>query len=167
MKMRPPATPIINIDPYFSVWAEESVLNNTVHWTGKPNTIRGRVFVDGEEYHFLGDKGGKPDMEIENISVDAHSTVITYKNNAIRLVAHFTSPTLVEDLYYASRPVAYCKVSYESLDGLAHEVKVKFSVSEELVLNKRGEGRAYSQPVKVEGVSAQRMGKVEIFLSGR
>ncbi|MBO5200926.1 MAG: DUF4965 domain-containing protein [Clostridia bacterium] len=161
MKMRPPATPIINIDPYFSVWAEESVLNNTVHWTGKPNTIRGRVFVDGEEYHFLGDKGGKPDMEIENISVDAHSTVITYKNNAIRLVAHFTSPTLVEDLYYASRPVAYCKVSYESLDGLAHEVKVKFSVSEELVLNKRGEGRAYSQPVKVEGVSAQRMGKGE------
>ena len=167
MKMRPPATPIINIDPYFSVWAEESVLNNTVHCTGKPNTIRGRAFVDGEEYHFLGDKGGKPDMEIENISVDAHSTVITYKNNAIRLVAHFTSPTLVEDLYYASRPVAYCKVSYESLDGLAHEVKVKFSVSEELVLNKRGEGRAYSQPVKVEGVSAQRMGKGEIFLSGR
>lgn len=161
MKMRPPATPIVNIDPYFSVWAEESVLNNTVHWTGKPNTLRGRVFVDGEEYHFLGDKGGKPDMEIENISVDAHSTVITYKNNAIRLVAHFTSPTLVEDLYYASRPVAYCKVSYESLDGLAHEVKVKFSVSEELVLNKRGEGRAYSQPVKVEGVSAQRMGKGE------
>ncbi len=161
MKMRPPATPIINIDPYFSVWAEESVLNNTVHWTGKPNTIRGRVFVDREEYHFLGDKGGKPDMEIENISVDAHSTVITYKNNAIRLVAHFTSPTLIEDLYYASRPVAYCKVNYESLDGLAHEVKVKFSVSEELVLNKRGEGRAYSQPVKVEGVSAQRMGKGE------
>ena len=53
MKMRPPATPIINIDPYFSIWTETSFLNNTVHWTGKPNTMCGRVFVDGVEYIFL------------------------------------------------------------------------------------------------------------------
>ena len=84
MKMRPPATPIINIDPYFSVWTEKSVLENTVHWTGKPNTIRGRVFVDGTEYHFLGQNNrpwGKlpetPDMEIESTDCDAYSTYIT------------------------------------------------------------------------------------------
>ena len=46
MKMRPPATPIINIDPYFSIWAEKSVLEKIVDWTVNPNTMRGRVFVD-------------------------------------------------------------------------------------------------------------------------
>ena len=69
MKMRPPATPIINIDPYFSIWTETSFLNNTVHWTGKPNTMCGRVFVDGVEYHFLGQNNlptAVPNMEIEN-----------------------------------------------------------------------------------------------------
>ena len=67
MKMRPPATPIINIDPYFSVWTEDSVLRNTVHWTGKPNTRSGRVFVDGEQFHFLGSKAERnlPDMTVE------------------------------------------------------------------------------------------------------
>ena len=46
MKMRPPSTPIINIDPYFSVWSAESVLENTAHWSGQPNAMSGRVFID-------------------------------------------------------------------------------------------------------------------------
>lgn len=165
MQMRPPATPIINIDPYFSVWTEETVLKNTVHWTGKPNTMRGRVFVDGVEYHFLGHNNQPwhqpkevPDMEIENTEIDAHSTIITYKNEAVRLTVHFTSPTLVEDLYYSSRPVAYAKVSFESLDGKEHDVRVKFVVSEELVLEHKGEGRAIASPVKIDGITAIKMG---------
>ena len=165
MQMRPPATPIINIDPYFSVWTEKSVLDNTVHWTGKPNTIRGRVFVDGTEYHFLGQNNRPwnqppeiPDMEIEKVDIDAYSTIITCKNDAIRLTAHFTSPTLVDDLYLSSRPVAYCKASFESLDGKEHNVKVKFTVSEELVLEHKGEGRAIANPVKIDGLTAIKMG---------
>ncbi len=161
MKMRPPATPIINIDPYFSVWAESSVMQNTVHWTGKPNTICGRVFVDAVEYHFLGqnDPCNKPSMEVESTEIDAYSTIVTYKNDAIRLTVHFTSPTLIDDLYYASRPVAYAKVSFESLDGKEHNVTVKFVASEELVLNKKGEGRAISNSVTADGVTAICMGK--------
>lgn len=159
MKMRLPATPIINIDPYFSVWAEESVLQNTVHWTGKPNTLCGRVFVDGKEYHFLGkNDAGIPNLEMENTEINAYSTMITYKNDQIRFLLHLTSPTLVEDLYYSSRPVAYAKVSYESSDGNEHSVKVKFIATEELVLNEKGEGRALAEPVVVKGVTAIRMG---------
>ena len=166
MQMRPPATPIINIDPYFSVWTEESVLKNTVHWTGKPNTMCGRVFVDGVEYHFLGQNNQPrcncqevPVISVENIEIDAYSTVITYKNDAIRLTVSFTSPTLVTDLYYSSRPVAYAKASFESVDGKEHNVTVKFIVSEELVLNTAGEGRAVGYPATIDGVTAIRMGK--------
>ena len=164
MKLRPPATPIVNIDPYFSVWTEWSVLNNTVHWTGKPNTMSGRVFVDGKQFHFLGFNPRKnntpevPTMTVESVDIDAYSTIITCSNEGIRLRAHFTSPLLVEDLYYASRPVAYCKVSYESLDGAAHDVQVQFLVSEELVLNTKGEGRALAHPVSIPGCTAIKMG---------
>lgn len=166
MRMRPPATPIINIDPYFSIWTEDSPLKNTVHWTGKPNSMRGRVFVDGNEYHFLGQnnqawRGPREtkDMEIEDLQIDAYSTIIRYKNEFIRLIIHLTSPTLIEDLYYSSRPVAYCKASYEALDGKSHNVKVMFAASEELVLNTKGEGRAIAEQVNIPGVTAIRMGK--------
>lgn len=164
MQMRPPATPIINIDPYFSVWTGKTVLRNTVHWTGKPNTMCGRAFVDGKEYHFLGHNVEKwqgataVDMTVESIEIDAYSTVITYSCDEIRLTAHFTSPTVVDDLYLASRPVAYCKVKYESTDGKAHDVKVKFAVSEELVLDKKGDSVVLASPASVDGCTAIKMG---------
>lgn len=162
MKMRLPATPIINIDPYFSVWTEDSVLKNTVHWTGKPNTIAGSVMVDEKEYHFLGLKSRAKrdvaDMKVENIEADAYSTIITYSNDAIRLTIHFTSPLLVDDLYYASRPIAYCRTTYENIDGKEHDVTVRFIVSEELVLNTRGEGRALADSVNIPGITAMKMG---------
>ncbi len=164
MKMRAPALPIINIDPYFSVWTEESLLETTVHWTGSPNTILGRVFVDGEEFRFLGDnvKGSKiPEMKVEKVELDAFSTFITYSNDKIKLDVGFTSPTLITELYYVSRPVAYCKVSYSEIDGKNHDVKIKFSCSEELVLNKKGEGRAYSRKVDIPGMTAIKMGNGE------
>ncbi len=168
MNLRPPALPIINIDPYFSIWTEESVLDNTVHWTGKPNTMSGRVFVDGKEYHFLGlnkkEEIAKEivtnveNMIVDDIKFDAFSTIINYSNDFIKLTVHFTSPTLITDLYYASRPLAYCNVSFESKDGNSHEVYVKFTVSEELVLDKKGEGRAFADKIDIDGITAIKMG---------
>lgn len=162
MKMRPPAIPIINIDPYFSVWTKYGIEYETVHWTGKNNTIFGRVFIDGEQYRFLGFYGesNKADfMETESIDVDAFSTTVICRTDKIRLTAKFTSPLLIDDLYYASRPIAYCKMSYESLDGKSHQVKVKFSFSEEFVLDERGIGRAIAEKVEIDGISAIKMGK--------
>lgn len=166
--MKAPATPIINIDPYFSIWTNESVLSNTTHWTGKPNTLSGRVFIDGNEYHFL---GFNPEVEeakekvtefknmnVDSIDIDAYSTIITYSNENIKLIVHFTSPTLVTDLYYVSRPVAYCNISYESIDNLPHDVYVTFTASEELVLNKKGEGRAFADKVIIPGITTIKMG---------
>ena len=49
MKLRPPATPLITIDPYFSIWAKGDRLydETTVHWTDSDNTMYGFVTVDG------------------------------------------------------------------------------------------------------------------------
>ena len=161
MKIRPPAIPLFNIDPYFSVWAENGVLKNTAHWTGKPNTMTGRAIVDGKEYHFLGYKGSDEnvtDMTVETMEIDAFSTTVIYVTPEIRLTVRMTSPMLIDDLYYASRPVTYCHASYESLDGVENSVLVRFTASEELVLNKKGEGRALAYPACVRGVTAIRMG---------
>ena len=158
MKMRPPAIPIVNIDPYFSVWAEHSLFKRPVHWTGSPNNIWGTAEIDGTAWHFFGENTGLPAMTLEAMEIDAFSTVLTYTAAGIRLTVHFTSPTLITDLYYVSRPVAYCKVSFESMDGNAHTVNVCFSCSEELVLNKKGEGRAYSRKVSLPGISGIKMG---------
>ena len=162
MKMHVPAIPIINIDPYFSVWAEDYQLKNIVHWTGSPNTMSGDAFVDGFEYHFFGIKEEMKqcaaDMRVEEIEIDAFSTLITYVNDIIRLKLIFTSPLLVEDLYLSSRPVAYCKVSYESIDGKEHDVSIRFTVGEDFVLNKKHEGVALAHKVDIKDVSAIKMG---------
>lgn len=159
MKLRPPATPIVNIDPYFSIWTQKSVMQQPVHWTGSPNNIWGAAEIDGKKYHFFGEKPKEAQtMTLENTDIDAFSTIFTYTCPEGRLTVHFTSPTLITDLYYVSRPVAYCKVAFESTDGSDHAVAVTFSCSEELVLNKKGEGRAYSRHVNLPGITGIKMG---------
>lgn len=161
MKMRPPCTPIITVDPYFSVWSERDILQNTTHWTGLSATIRGTVTVDGLPWHFLGLGGEGENMTVESTQIDAFSTTFIYKNDAIRLTVRFTSPMLPDDLYYASRPVTYCHATWEALDGKEHTVSVGFSFSEELVLNEKREGRAVPSAVSIPGVTAIRMGNAE------
>ena len=157
MQMRMPSIPLITIDPYFSVWTDNINKHTPTHWTGSKNTTSGTVTIDGTVYGFLGDDDNE-EMPLVSIDADAFSTIAVYEGAGIRLTAKFTSPMLVTDLYYASRPVSYLKLSYESTDGKQHNVTAKMSFSEELVLNKAGEGRAYSKEVAIDGLSCIKMG---------
>lgn len=171
MKMRVPSLPLITIDPYFSLWCEESVLKNTIHWSSKPNTTCAQVTIDGKKYHALGKKPealkDMPDMTVENTDMDAFTTTINFACENIRLTLKFTSPLLPEDLYYASRPVSYCKASYESLDGKNHEVSLRFIITEELVLAEKGVGRAFADVVDIPDVTTIKMGGGDQNVLGR
>ena len=89
MKLRPPAVPLITVDPYFSVWSPANKLydTETVHWTGKPNTINGLVFIDGEKFRFMGRKE-RNEAALEQVSFDMDLLVTSYAfaNEKIRLL---------------------------------------------------------------------------------
>lgn len=161
MKMRMPSVPLITVDPYFSVWTDSINSKPTTHWTGAENNIIGYVTVDGKIYRFLGDDDTQKKINLVSIDADAFTTNAIYESDEIRLKAEFTSPMLVTELYYSSRPVSYLKLSYESIDGKQHKVTAKIFVTEELVLNKANEGKAWSEDVEINGLSCVKIGSGE------
>lgn len=158
MRMRPPAIPLITVDPYFSVWSQTDVLtSDTVHWTGKSNAITGTAEIDGRWYRFMG-AGSEPAMKQTGFDMNAMSTEYTFEEAGIKLRMVFTSPLLLDDLDLMSRPVSYLYVKAYSSDGSNHIVKIRISLSEELCLNYRGEYDVAAVPVSVDGIAGVKMG---------
>lgn len=167
MKMRPPAIPLITVDPYFSVWSFTDKLydSDTNHWTGSANTIIGSVIVDGEEYRFMG-KNSSP--EIKQIFFDMNSLVTTYKfaDSKILLTVSFYSTLFPDDLYRLSRPVSYARFSYENIDDAEHDVAIRLSVSEEICLNVKNESEVETEVIDVTGCKVIKIGnKVQNILN--
>ena len=163
MKLRAPAYPLVTIDPYFSVWSMDDLLNGdtTKHWTGKSNSLLGIAKVDGRELLFLGWEGNVSRMKKmvqESVDVSTFTTTYAMICDEIRLNVRFTSPLLLDDLRLLSRPVSYVEVSYESLDGKEHDVCVEISANEELCLDKIDQYPVLIEEVNVRGVNMIKMG---------
>ena len=137
MKLRAPSVPLITVDPYFSVWSQDTILNTTkpVHWTGKNNSILGTVRVDGEKYSFLGYHRDIHKLTQVSLEITALSTVAVFENEKITLTTKYTTPVLLDDYELLTRPVSYLEITYSSKDGEKHNVEVKVQASEELCVN--------------------------------
>ncbi len=162
MRLRPPATPLITIDPYFSVWADTDQLNgaDTVHWTAKQMPIRGYLTVDGVDYRFIGAEKSDSEQALVQVSsdVNALSTTYVFEGAGIRLTAVFTSPILPTDFYYLSRPVSYLSLKVCTLDGKEHKTSVKLAVSEQICLDKAGEDEVITEILTENGINHIKMG---------
>ena len=55
---RPPAVPLVAMDPYFSIWsfADHLTYDATRHWTGARMTMQSIIRVDGKAYRIIGDE---------------------------------------------------------------------------------------------------------------
>ncbi|MBQ6830605.1 MAG: DUF4965 domain-containing protein [Clostridia bacterium] len=132
--LRAPAYPLINIDPYTSIWSfADNLYDDTPRlWPGKATLMLGLAEIDGQTYRFMGKDGGEdiPTMEQTSVSFDTFSTTYTFTMNGVELTACFLSPLIPSDLMLASRPVTYMKVTVSSLDCKAHAVRVTVKVAD-------------------------------------
>lgn len=146
MRLRPPAVPLITVDPYFSIWSESNALTDVecTHWTGRPVTIKGDVTIDGNTFRFMGEcEEGIPAAKQVSLDVEALTTTYIFEQSGVRLKAEFTTPLLPDDLYVMTRPVSYLMLSYEPTDGACHKLSVKLAVSEQICLDKAGQSPVF------------------------
>ncbi|MBC3786717.1 glutaminase family protein [Spirosoma utsteinense] len=63
--LNPPATPLLTIDPYTSLWSfgDQLAGDATRHWTGQVQQLNGIIRVDGQTFRFM----GKPSFVGETI----------------------------------------------------------------------------------------------------
>lgn len=159
MKMRPPATPLITSDPFFSVWSETDALNasDTVHWTGRTIALRCTVKVGDRVYGVMGRNEGTLAARQVGSDMDAFSSYYTFDCDGVKVRLTFTSPVIPDDMYLISRPVSYLLVSAD-----AAGVSTKVSVSEQICLDLAGE---FPVKASVEGGSVTLASEVQNVLS--
>jgi arylsulfatase A-like enzyme len=136
--VRPPATPLVACDPYFSIWSAADKLTDadTTHWTGKPHRITSLLSIDGKPYRLLGGEPGRiPPLEQISTKVRPTQTTCTFAGAGIELVLTFTTPALPSDIDLLSLPITFLTYDVRSTDGREHDVQLYFEGSGELTVN--------------------------------
>ncbi len=163
MRLRAPAYPLITIDPYFSVWSasDKPTSTETVHWTGKPNTLSVIANIDGKDYRLIGADNSVPAAKCLSSDCSAFSTTYVYEQDGAKLTLIFTSPIIPDDLYMLSRPVSYLEVIKESANGGRHDVSVKIAMSEEICMDLKGDCEVETEQIEFGKYSSVKMGRRE------
>lgn len=159
--LRPPATPLILHDPYFSVWSMADAITGDVtrHWTGVPQQITGIVRVDGHNYRFLGrpDGGKIPALKVVSQTVTPTRTIAVMTSPEIELRLTFLNPAFPRDMLEMSRPVTYLTWKVNSRDGRGHDVTLYLDASGNLATNDPGEQVEWSRG-ELPGLDLLRVG---------
>ena len=136
--LRPPAVPLVAVDPYFSIWSPADKLTDaeTMHWTGKTHPLHLMVRVDGKPFRLMGaEPQAAPAMPQTNLEVRPLTTEYTFANAEAEFTLTFTMPFLPTDLEMMSRPVTYLNVQYKVLDNKKHDIEIYFDAGGELAVN--------------------------------
>jgi hypothetical protein len=141
-QQRPPATPLITHDPYFSIWSASDKLtdSDTTHWTGAPQPIAGIARIDGKAFRFMGrHPDAIPTMEQTGSSITPTHTRYQFRQSGVTLELTFMTPAIMSDLDVLSRPVTYLTWSVQATDGAAHRVSVLLDVDQLIAVNDRSQ----------------------------
>jgi hypothetical protein len=141
---RPPATPLIAHDPYFSVWSMSDTLAGapTRHWTGASHSLTSYTRIDGKTYRLM---GADPDRTPDNLKatplpqtslrVLPTRTIYEFAGAGVHVTLTFLTPALPNDLDILSRPVTYLTWDVASNDGQPHAVSLYCDALAELAIN--------------------------------
>ena len=147
-QLRPPSTPLIVHDPYFSVWSATDNLTDseTKHWTGASQPMVGLVRVDGSTFRFMGNAPASvPAMQQVSRVLTPTRTIYEFEKSGIRLTLTFFTPALAGDLTILSRPITYISWDVKSLDSGTHFVSVYLDCSSLLAVNTANESVVWSR----------------------
>lgn len=137
-RLRPPAVPLVTIDPHTSVWSMADRLTDDWprHWTGSKMALYGVVRVDGVAYRFMGgNEWLARAAEQVALRVGATRTEYVFRCGPVELTVVFTSPLLADDLDLLSRPVTYLSLRARALDAQPHRVAAYVDMTGEWAVN--------------------------------
>ena len=157
---RPPATPLIVHDPYFSIWSTGNRITDgpTRHWTGVPQSLNGLVRVDGKTFRYLGNSDDDiPAMEESNRAITPTRTIVTLQSPQIELKLTFLTPAFPDDMAVMSRPVTYVTWDVKARDGATHSVALYLDAEGDTAINHPNEAVTWSR-AEVEGLHLLRVG---------
>ena len=167
--LRPPATPLVACDPYFSIWScsDHPAESWTRHWTGTNQSLCSFVRIDGHAYRLLGKAREEVSpMTLVNSQVLPTSTIYEFSQAGVDLQLTFLTPTLPEDLGVLSRPVTYISWQAKSSDGKNHNVALYFDASGELVVNTTEQKVVWSRH-SLDDLDVLRMGSQDQEVLGK
>jgi hypothetical protein len=124
---RPPATPLITHDPYFSIWSAADKLTDrpTTHWTGHDQPLIGLVRVDGKPFRIMGSNPWNiPAMPQTSMELTPLHTRYRFAGAGIEIELSFFTPSFLDDMDLMSRPVTYVTWTCHSTDSAQHDVSV-------------------------------------------
>ena len=137
-QQRPPATPLIVHDPYFSVWSMTDRLTDgpTRHWTGAEQRFTGVARIDGVAYRLMGDSPRTiPALAQTSLEVSATHTIYNFETAGVHLKLTFFTPAFPADLDLLSRPVTYLDWKIWSVDTRKHSVSLLLDVDPLIAVN--------------------------------
>ena len=163
--LRLPSVPLVNNDPYFTIWSPFDKLTDggTVHWTGNSKSLTGLLRVDGTTYRFMGKQtsnGAFKTAAQKSVDVLATNTYYTFACGPVELDLVFTAPMLIDDLNMLSTPVNYFSYQVRSTDGAKHDVQLYYEASSEIAVNK-AEQPTITTLMTIKGVTYAKTGTIE------
>ncbi|ADW68887.1 Domain of unknown function DUF1793 [Granulicella tundricola MP5ACTX9] len=145
---RPPDTPLIAHDPYFSVWSNSDKLTDstTRHWTGHPQPLASLIRVDGKTFRIMGrDPGSVPAMEQTAMELTPTHTRYRFAGGGVEVELAFFTPAFLDDLDVLSRPVTYLTWTAKATDGSQHMVSALLDASPEIATSFDHQAVTYSR----------------------
>jgi Domain of unknown function (DUF4965)/Domain of unknown function (DUF5127)/Domain of unknown function (DUF1793)/Domain of unknown function (DUF4964) len=139
LAQRPPAVPLVSVDPYFSIWSTADQLNadTTRHWTGTPQALTSSIRIDGKTFRLMGAERNDPlpVMPQRSLEITPTQSIYKFEGAGMEATLTFTSPRLPHDLDVLSWPVTYLTWSVRSTDEKNHAAQLYFDASSDIAVN--------------------------------
>ncbi|MHB1295828.1 MAG: glutaminase family protein [Anaerolineae bacterium] len=171
MSFRPPAVPLVTIDPYFSIWscADHLADDHTRHWTGRRHAMLGVARIDGQPFRFMGRAGldepsaaaEPPAMAQAGLAVTPLSSLYRFEAAGVALDVRFTTPLLLDDLDLLSRPASYVTFQAHATDGRPHALRLYLDAAGELAVNTPDQAVTWGRRTLSDGSEALFVGTEE------